>query len=200
MKNLLNRIIPIFLVLTCSLLVQAEESPQLKQGFIIDELSIFMHAGPGTNYRILGTINAGTEIQTTGQSEKDYSEIIDDKGKTTWIESKYISNNPGLRFVVIDLNEKITNATDFTSQLDGEVNELKSTIASLQKNNDQLTSETKQLQNTLKNTSDKLKGQDTAIQKQWFFNGAIVLGFGLILGLVLPRLFSRRRSNIDKWQ
>lgn len=200
MKSLLNRIIPLTLALTCSTLLQAEESTQLKQGFIIDELSIFMHAGAGTNYKILGTIEAGTEIEITGQSEKDYSEIIDPKGKKTWIESKYITETPGLRFVVAGLNEKITSATDFTSQLDGEVNALKSTIANLQKENSQLTDETKKLQTALTNTRSKLKGQDTEIKKQWFFNGAIVLGFGLILGLILPRFFSRRRSNMDNWQ
>ena len=200
MKNLLNRIIPVTLALTCSLLVQAEDLTQLKQGFIIDELSIFMHAGAGTNYKILGTIDAGSEIKVTGQSEKDYSEIIDDKDRKTWVETKYITNTPGLRFVVAELNGKIANASDFTSQLDGEVNALKSTIASLQKKNKRLTGDASKLEKTLANTSNKLKDQDTNIKKQWFFNGAIVLGFGLVLGLILPRLFSRRRSTIDNWQ
>ncbi len=200
MKNLLNRIIPITLTLTCSLLAQAEDLTRLEQGFIIDDLSIFMHAGAGTNYKILGTITAGSKIKITGQSEKDYSEIIDDKNRKTWVETKYITNKSGLRFVVAELNGKIANASDFTSQLDGEVNALKSTIASLQKKNKQLTSEASKLETTLANTSNKLKDQDTNIKKQWFFNGAIVLGFGLVLGLILPRLFSRRRSNIDNWQ
>jgi len=200
MKNLLNRIIPLTLALTCSLLVQAEEATQLEQGFIIDELTIYMHAGPGTNYRILGTITAGTEIEITGQTDKDYSEIIDEKNRKTWVESKYITNTPGLRFVVAELNEKVDSASDFTSQLDGEVNALKSTIANLQQKNKQLTNETKNLKTTLASTSSKLKSQDTDIQKQWFFNGALVLGFGLILGLILPRFFSRRRSNMDSWQ
>lgn len=200
MKNLFNRIIPLTLALTCSLLVQAEDLTTLEQGFIVDELSIFMHAGAGTNYKILGTINAGAKIKITGQSEKDYSEIIDDKDRKTWIETKYITANPGLRFVVAELNGKIANASDFTSQLDGEVNALKSTIANLQKKNKRLTSEASKLQKTLANTSNKLKDQDTNIKKQWFFNGAIVLGFGLVLGLILPRLFSRRRSTIDNWQ
>jgi len=200
MKSLFNRIIPITLALTCSLLAQAEDLTQLKQGFIVDELFIFMHAGAGTNYKILGSINAGSEIKITGQSEKDYSEIIDTKGKKAWVETKYITDNPGLRFVVADLNGKITSASDFSSQLDGEVNALKSTIANLQRTNKQLISKADKLQETLTSTSDKLKGQDTNIKKEWFFNGAIVLGFGLILGLVLPRLFSRRRTNMDNWQ
>jgi SH3 domain protein len=200
MKNLLNRFITLTLALTCSLLVQAEELTQLKQAFIIDELSIFMHAGPGTNYRILGTINAGSEIKMTGNSKEDYSEIIDGKDRTTWVESKYISDMPGLSSVVAELNGKIANATDFTSQLDGEVNKLKSTIANLQEENTRLTNEANSLQTTLTNTSNKLKGQDTALKKEWFFAGAVVLGFGLILGLVLPRFFSRRRSNMDSWQ
>ena len=56
-----------------------------------------------------------------------------------------------------------------------------------------------QIQQQLEKTQSKVKNQDTDIKKQWFFNGAIVLGIGLILGLILPKFFARRRSNMDSW-
>jgi len=159
-----------------------------------------MHAGPGTNYRILGTITAGTQIQITGNSDKGYSEIIDDKNRTTWVESKYITDKPGLRFTVTELNNKISTSQEFSSQLDGEVNALKATIVDLETQNATLTKETAQLERTLNNTQSKLKDQDTNIKKQWFYMGAAVLGVGLLLGLILPKFFGRRRSSLDSWQ
>jgi SH3 domain protein len=37
------------------------------------------------------------------------------------------------------------------------------------------------------------------ILKEWFFTGAIVLGIGLILGLILPKLFTRKRNTMQSW-
>ena len=118
MKNLTQvlAILLSFAILPSSYAQEAEQ--EMQSGFIIDELTIYMHAGPGTNYRILGTITAGTQIQITGQADKGYNQIIDDKGRTTWIESKYITDKPGLRFVVAELNGKIASSSEFTSQLE----------------------------------------------------------------------------------
>ena len=77
--------------------------------FISDELFIYMHAGSGKNYRILGTITSGSEVTSTGQEANDYTQIIDPKGKKAWVESKYISTNPSLRTVIAELNTKLAN-------------------------------------------------------------------------------------------
>jgi len=195
-KAIKHNIISLFVIFIAAFSAHAEEN---QQGYISDDLTIFMHAGPGTNYRILGTINAGSQVQITGKSSNDYSEIIDDKNRTTWVETKYITRQPGLRFVVADLNGKLASGSDYSAQLDGEVNELKSTINIINQEKEKLQAEFKQTQQQLKQAQSKVKDQDTNIKKQWFFNGAIVLGVGLILGLILPRFFARRRSSMDSW-
>ena len=190
--NFANIIMIFFAVLSTQ--VQAN-----KKGFISDDLTIFMHSGPGTNYRILGTITAGSEIEITGKASNEYTEIIDEKKRNTWVESKYVTRQPGLRFVVADLNGKLASASDYNTQLDAELNELKSSINSISNENDKLTSDLKKSNQELKQVQSKLKDQDTNIKKQWFFNGAIVLGVGLILGLILPKFFTRRRTSMDNW-
>jgi len=200
MNNVINVIAVLAISLSSSLFVSALAAENnYKQGYISDELFIYMHSGPGTNYRILGTIIAGSEVKITGSSDNGYSEIIDNKNRATWVESKYVSTEPGLRVVVADLNSKISSSSDFTSQLDGQVNELKSKVNSLTNDKKKLTAELKQVTATLTKTQTKIKDQDTNIKKQWFFNGAMVLGVGLILGLILPRFFARRRGSMDNW-
>lgn len=181
--------------------VQAQENelPETKQAYISDDLTIFMHAGPGTNYRILGTINAGAAIQTTGQSEKEYSEIVDDKKRLTWVETKYITNKPGLRFVIAELNEKIATSNNYVNQRDGELNELKSSVEKLNQDKEKLSSQLEKVQLLLTKTQSKVKNQDDEILTQRFYNGAIVLGVGLLCGLLLPRIFTRRRNSMDNW-
>lgn len=200
-KMIKQGVIGFFITFSALTFVQAQENTlsNTKTAYISDDLTIFMHAGPGTNYRILGTINAGAEIQTTGEADKGYSEIINDKSRVTWIETKYITTKPGLRFAAAELNEKIATSGNYANQLDGELNELKSTIESLNQDKQKLSSQLEKVQLQLKKTQSKVKNQDTTMLTQRFYNGAIVLGVGLLFGLVLPRFFARRRSSMDSW-
>ena len=197
LNKLIKHNVIIFIVTFIAIFpLQAEEN---QQGYITDNLAIFMHAGPGTNYRILGSINAGSQIQITGESSNEYSEIIDDKKRVAWVETKYITHLPGLRSVVEDLNSKLTSGSDYSNQLDGELNSLKNSLNLVTQEKDNLQTEFTKIEKELQHVQSKIKVQDTEIKKQWFFNGAIVLGIGLILGLIFPRFFARRRSGMDKW-
>ncbi|NQZ26156.1 MAG: TIGR04211 family SH3 domain-containing protein [Colwellia sp.] len=200
MNNVINVIAFIAITLSSLLFSSAQAAENnYKQGYISDELFIYMHAGPGTNYRILGTVIAGSEVKITGSQDNGYSEIIDDKNRATWVESKYVTTQAGLRFIVAELNGKIATNSNFASQLDGEVNGLNNQVTLLTNDKKKLTAELKQLTTTLTETRTKIKDQDTNIKKQWFFNGALVLGIGLILGLILPRFFTRRKGSMENW-
>jgi SH3 domain protein len=179
---------------------EANAELETSQAFITDDLFVYMHAGSGNNYRILGTVNAGTQIKLTGLSQNEYTQILDDKNRLTWIESKYVSDKPGLRFVVAELNAQLADATERNKQLDSQLNNARVNITDTNTQSAQLNNEIATLKNQLASTKSKLKTQDTDIQKQWFFNGAIVLGLGLVLGLILPRLGGRKRSNVDNWK
>ncbi len=200
MNNVINVLAFLAITLTSSFFISAQAADNnYKQGYISDELFIYIHTGPGKKYRILGTITAGSKVQITGAADDGYSEIIDNKDRTAWVESKYVTTQPGLRFVVAELNGKIATSSDYSNQLDGEVNELKSKVNLLTNDKKKLSAELQKLTTTLEKTQTKIKDQDTNIKKQWFFNGALVLGVGLILGLILPRFFTRRRGSMDSW-
>jgi SH3 domain protein len=189
------------LILSLSSPLFAEDtSSNLASGYISDDLFIYMHSGAGNNYRILGSINSGTEIKVTGNIENDYTEIIDEKNRNVWVESKYVSLKPGLRFVIAELNEKLANTTSNTDNMSEELSQARNIIENLSSEKAKLNNEISQLNKTLITTQSKLKDQDTNIKKEWFFNGAIVLVIGLILGLIIPRLAGRRKGSMDNWK
>ncbi|WP_440874442.1 TIGR04211 family SH3 domain-containing protein [Thalassotalea sp. PLHSN55] len=184
-----------------SLSLAAQEEPaNMATGFISDDLFIYMHAGAGTNYRILGTINAGTEIKITGQSSNDYSEIVDTKGRLAWVESKYVSTKPGLRNVIAELNTQMASSLDDTNRLNSNLSANQEQIVALKNSNTELQNNLAALNNELIETKAKLKDQDTNIKKEYFYNGAIVLSIGLLLGIILPRLGGRKKANMDSWK
>lgn len=164
------------------------------------KLPTFVHSGPGKNYRILGTVTSGSEIKITGNNKDNYSEIIDDKGRTVWIESKYTIAKPGLRAIIAQLNTKLADLEGNSSSVSESLMRANKKINKLNSEKTQLNNEISVLNKTLSEVNLKLKDQDTKIKKDWFFNGAIVLCIGLILGLIIPRLSSNKKGNMNSWK
>jgi SH3 domain protein len=184
-----------------SFAASAQQEPStLTDGYISDELFIYMHSGAGNNYRIVGSINAGTLVKLTGEQRNGYTEIIDDKERTAWVEDKFVSEKPGLRFVVAELNGQLAESSDIESTLKSQLDEQQARLTDAESTNIELTNQITALESQLSTTQAKLSNQDLDIKKEWFFNGAIVMGIGLILGLLLPRLASRRKSSMDSWK
>ena len=71
-------------------------------------------------------------------------------------------------------------------------------VATLTEQNEALSQQVAELNKTLSATQAKLKSQDMDIKKEWFFNGAIVLIIGLVLGIILP-FFTTRKRRTDSW-
>ncbi len=181
--------------------VQAEEATStLSQGYISDDLFIYMHSGAGNNFRILGTINSGDEVKITGLDKNNYTQIIDSKERTAWVESKYVSAKPGLRSIIAELNGKLANISEQGNNLDAQLNQANDEISQLTSQKRKLNNELSALNLEFNKTKSTLKTQDTDIQKEWFYNGAIVLIIGLFLGLLLPRLTQRKQGPMDSWK
>ena len=188
----------IFVALLCcgSFLSFAQEAEvSTTAGYISEDLIVYMHTGAGKNYRILGTVNSGEKVQLTGQSNNDYTQIITNKARTGWIESKHVSTEPGMRYVIADLNEKLASFQSEQSTLSSQLNDARSEVDQLKSERISLQDKISKLNVDLTQTKSQLKNQDTDIKKQWFFNGAMVLGIGLLLGALLPRLIGRKRKT-----
>lgn len=84
--------------------------------YVSDELSTWVRSGPGDQFRLLGKLNAGEEVQLL-QTNNDthYGQIRDSEGRTTWIPLSQLSANPSLRTRVPQLEQQVK---DLTAKLD----------------------------------------------------------------------------------
>jgi len=110
---------------TCALflLPTIQASAQQSQGetqYISDDLFTFLHSGPGRNYRILGSVVAGSEVTVLQtDSDSNYVEIVDDKDRTGWVDGEFVSPQKSLRELVPGLQQQLADATaDFSQKLD----------------------------------------------------------------------------------
>lgn len=195
--NTIQKIISL-LILTISCSAIAQESLENKTAFISDDLFIYFHSGPGTQYRILGSINASEEVQLLGAVENEYQQVQDVQNRKGWVDAKYISATPGLRVVLAELNEELADKTAQLGNLQSKMSETNKQLNTLKQQNLQITKENKETTQKFEQVSSELDEKDLDIKLTWFTYGAGVLVLGLILGLILPR-FASRKSNYSSW-
>ncbi|AHG19618.1 hypothetical protein Z042_08305 [Chania multitudinisentens RB-25] len=175
--------------------------------YISDELNTYVHSGPGTQYRIVGTLNAGEEVTLLSVNENNsYGQIRDSKGRTVWIQLDQLSQTPSLRTQVPELEQQVKVLTDKLANIDNSWNQRTaemqqkvaasdSTINGLRQENQDLKNQLVVAQKKVSAVNLQLDDKQRTIILQWFMYGGGVAGAGLLLGLLLPRLVPRRRNN-----
>jgi len=193
------------LTMSAAATVHAEE-----KRYISDELTTWVRSGPGNDYRLVGTLNAGEEVtllQTNDNSK--YGQIRDSQGRTTWIPLTQLSQEPSLRTRVPELEQQVKVLTAKLANIDGSWNErtadMQKKVAGSDNAINSLKEENQQLKNQLIVAKKKvdaanvqLDDKQRTIIMQWFMYGGGVAGVGLLLGLLLPHMIPRRKKS-DRW-
>ncbi|WXT27702.1 TIGR04211 family SH3 domain-containing protein [Salmonella enterica subsp. enterica serovar Infantis] len=190
------------LALSATAVSHAEETR-----YVSDELNTCV-SGPGDNYRLVGTVNAGEEV-TLLQSDANYGQIKDSSGRTAWIPLKELNTTPSLRTRVPDLENQVKTLTDKLNNIDTtwnqrtadmqqKVAQSDSVINGLKEENQKLKNELIVAQKKVSAANLQLDDKQRTIIMQWFMYGGGVLGIGLLLGLVLPHMIPSRKRK-DRW-
>ncbi|KIS41520.1 TIGR04211 family SH3 domain-containing protein [Kosakonia radicincitans] len=198
------RLIGLTLVaLSVSVGIHAEE-----KRYVSDELNTWVRSGPGDNYRLVGTVNAGEEV-TLLQQNNDYGQVRDSTGRTSWIPLKELNAEPSLRTRVPQLENQVKTLTDKLNNIDNTWNqrtaEMQQKVAQsdgvingLKDENQKLKNELIVAQKKVNAANLQLDDKQRTIIMQWFMYGGGVLGAGLILGLLLPHMIPSRKRK-DRW-
>ncbi|BCQ33286.1 MULTISPECIES: TIGR04211 family SH3 domain-containing protein [Erwinia] len=193
------------LTLSAAATVHAEE-----KRYISDELSTWVRSGPGNDYRLIGTLNAGEEVALLQSNDSsNYGQIRDSQGRTTWIPLAQLSQQPSLRTRVPQLEEQVKMLTAKLANIDSSWNnrtaDMQKKVAGSDDAINSLKEENQQLKNQLVVAKKKvdaanvqLDDKQRTIIMQWFMYGGGVAGVGLVLGLLLPHMIPRRKKS-DRW-
>ncbi|AMG30997.1 TIGR04211 family SH3 domain-containing protein [Grimontia hollisae] len=193
------------------LMMLAVPAAYAKDNYISDELFTYMHSGPGTQYRIIGSVDAGTKVTVVDSNRNaGYSQIIDDRGRKGWVETKYVSNQPGLKIRVPALEEELKQVKEALARAQGDTEaKTKGLITSLEQRNAQVkeleqhTSELNQklidAQTEIRELRARIDTQKDDLLMRYFTYGGIVAGGGLLFGLILPHLIPRRKKRNSGW-
>ncbi|KXF80340.1 TIGR04211 family SH3 domain-containing protein [Enterovibrio coralii] len=193
------------------LMVLAAPAANAQDNYISDELFTYMHSGPGTQFRIIGSVDAGAKVTVVDRNKgAGYTQVLDERGRKGWVETKFVTNQPGLKTRVPALEEELTQVKTALASAQGDAEaKTKGLIESL----DQRNSQVKELESHTSELNQKLIDAQTEIRElraridtqkddllmRYFMYGGMVAGGGLLFGLILPHLIPRRKKRNNGW-
>ncbi|MFT5837759.1 MAG: SH3 domain protein [Flavobacteriales bacterium] len=186
-------------LISVSLLAQEPNDSEGESRYISDDLFTYLHAGPGRNFRILGSVVAGTRVTLLQEdSENNFVEIIDDKQRTGWVDAEFINDSRSVRELVPGLQQKVQQTEKTILQLRQNSDLLNQQISDLTSQNINLKKKLTDAQKENTKTTQTLADYDQTAQMEWFTRGGIVAVISLLLGVILTYLPKKRRKN-DNW-
>lgn len=165
--------------------------------YVSDELHTFIHSGPGTKYKIIGSVNSGDHLKVI-RKESRFTLIKDSKGRSGWINSKYVSKQVGLKERLPKLENELsklkTQLDEYKQNLESKANQ----VTNLENKNLDLNKKLEEIQLENNGLNSKLDNEKNELLMRWFTYGGMVAGAGLLLGLLIPVLVPNRR-NKSRW-
>ncbi|MEH6446430.1 MAG: TIGR04211 family SH3 domain-containing protein, partial [Oceanospirillaceae bacterium] len=80
------------LSLLSALLLCFSINTQAANRYVSDQLFTYMHSGPSSQFRIIGSVNAGSVVNLIqSNAGSGYSKVTDSKGRSGWIDTKFIT-------------------------------------------------------------------------------------------------------------
>ena len=168
-----------------------------KTNYVSDDLHTFIHSGPGTKYKIVGSVNTGEHIKII-RKESKFTLVKDQKGRRGWINSKYVSNQLGLKERLPKLEAQLVKLKAQLGEYKENAESKGSKITNLEDKNSKLNTQLEEVKALNRDLNEKLDTKKNDLLMRWFTYGGLVAGGGLLLGLILPLLIPKRR-NTSRW-
>ncbi|GAA68622.1 TIGR04211 family SH3 domain-containing protein [Pseudoalteromonas sp. NZS127_1] len=168
-------------------------STNANTAYIIDNLYTFMRSGASKNYRLLGSVDAGTKLTLLSAEENGFIKIKDDKDREGWIETKFVTKTAGLHQQYKTLSSEMSTMQENLRQAQIELPQLQEQNQTLTDQNLQLSAQITKLKTTLEQERTQKEAASSKEKRQLLTYGGAIAFLGLFLGIILTIVLSRRK-------
>jgi len=183
--------------------------------YIVDQVKLPLRAGQGTNYSIISMLPSGLAVEILEESAEGYTQIRTPGGQEGWILTRYLMKMPAARDRLAATEMKLAEY----NVLKHEKEEVEGAYSRLQAENGTLSKEIERIRVTSaqalaiasENKELKMKAEEAELAvevmrretediksgeyQKWFMLGGGAILLGIILGLILPSLRRRKKSQ-----
>lgn len=193
----------LFLINTHALIAQENDdlssadtsNVETNNAFVSDDLFIYMHSGPGTNYRILGSVTAGSAVTILSTDEEaGFSEIVDERDRTGWIKTEFVAET-SIRQQIQQLTAQLEDTQPQLQTQSDEILRLESVLRAAEQEKVDLNRQLEEQIQLANQLQQQISLQTTDAEKEMFYRGAIVAGSGALAGILLTLLMRRKKRS-----
>ncbi|WP_164078372.1 TIGR04211 family SH3 domain-containing protein [Alteromonas facilis] len=182
-------------ITTAQVAAQSSES----NANVMDDLTVYLHTGPGRDYRITGQLVAGSSITILDrEGDPAFVQVTDAQGRTGWIEARYVSTQGSIRQELPRLREALAEATDSLTSVQQQQQRLQRENSSLTQQNQRLAQQLEESLQQQANIQAQLDNADNSAMIEWFTRGGIIAAACIVLGILITYIPKKRRRN-DQW-
>ncbi|KPZ73532.1 SH3 domain-containing protein [Shewanella sp. P1-14-1] len=189
----------VFRMLTIVALLLLSKGLMAQTHYITDDVFIYIHGGPGTQYRILGSIEAGQTITLLNETQNEYSKIRDHKNREGWVKSDLIETGTSLRNRLPLLEAELAKTKTTLSQLDQSSESVAQELTSANNQIASLQSELSRVTNERDSSNQQLQSMKDNAQSKMWQQGAMIAGLGALIGIILVYLPRPQRKQKSRW-
>ncbi|MBQ4833956.1 TIGR04211 family SH3 domain-containing protein [Pseudoalteromonas sp. MMG010] len=172
---------------------QTSAETNAQNAYIVDNLYTFMRSGAGKNYRLLGSVDAGSKITVLSEQNNGFIQIKDEKGREGWVEAKFISNEAGLHQQYQELSSSMTIVQNQLRQAEVELPKLQQQNHRLTEQNQSLSAQIAKLKMTIEQERTGKQAATAKEKRQLLTYGGAIAFIGLFIGIILTIALSRRK-------
>jgi SH3 domain protein len=167
--------------------------------FISDDVFTYIHGGPGTEFRIIGSVEAGQPITLLDNTEGDFTQIIDHKDREGWVLTSLVTDQPSFRARFPEMEAQFKQANDQLNQITDNTD---NTAEYLKLANEKVTELNTALVKAVKERDEaESKVQQVADNQryQMWQQGGLIGGIGALIGILLVYLPRPQRRKNSRW-
>lgn len=192
--------------------------------YVVDELRVVVRTGASTEYKVIKVLNSGASVQVLGKEQNGYKKVRLESGQEGWVLSQYLVDipiardrldNAQTRMVTLEAeNNRLSEASvalrRYQEQLSADLAAIKAVntqlensyreLAELSSNAIAINEEKNRLLvevTDLKAQLTLLRSQAEKSKQQWLYTGAVLIIFGLAIGLILSRIRPTKSKSWD---
>jgi SH3 domain protein len=183
--------------------------------YIVDQIKLPMRTGQSTTHSIIRMLPSGMAVEVLEEGKSGYTHIRAPGAKDGWILTRYLMKMPAARDRLEAAEIKVTKYDALNEEkiaveeehagLQVENSELKKELALIRETSAQaltmadenkaLKIQTEEAEQALEGLRQETKDIKSGASQKWFMLGGGAILLGIILGLILPSLRRRKRSQ-----
>jgi SH3 domain protein len=185
----------LLIVVLLSVLVPTQLNAETR--YVSDSLTIFIRTGPSHQFRIVGTIKAGDAVEFIADDAINKATHVRlSTGREVWVDTEQLMSGKPSSLLLSEVSSKLQQSSNVSNQKISDLrqdlkqaNELASVSKALQEQVTQLEYDKELLDQKNQTLSDRSR-------YDLMTAGGIVALIGVLLGLVLPHFFRRKKNDV----